>query len=171
MRTKRGKTLWAFSVMLFLLGEHTLLSQEDRFMGSLPPSEKRIKDHQEAINGDSPNFPEEMHLYFQELAGDYAIFYDRDGRVAHFQYRKNKWDREAIESTHNLIPGRSYRIRGEFLGLLVFRLSVSGKKYPIPVFAPKGIELTIEDKKDRNSIPVYRLEQYQETYSSTISKF
>jgi hypothetical protein len=135
---------------------------------SLSPEEPRIKDFKNNLTEENPNFPEEMHLVFQELAGDFAIFYDLDGKTAQFRYRRNKWDREAMESVHNLLSGRTYRLKGKFLGILYYPSNMENRRLATSVFFPDGENLTIVEKKDPQSIPVYQLVSYDESYSDSI---
>lgn len=135
---------------------------------SLSPEEPRIKDFKNNLSAESPNYPEEMHLVFQELAGDFAIFYDLDGKTAQFRYRRNKWDREAMESVHNLLSGRTYRLVGKFLGIIYYPRNMENRRLATSVFFPDGENLTIVEKKDPQSIPVYQLLRYEESYSDSI---
>lgn len=154
-------------LLIFITLEGKAL-QGDAFQGSIDPREPRIKDFKERISEENPNFPEEMHLYFQELTGDYAVFYDLDGRTVYYQYRRNKWDYDAIERVHNLFSGRSYRVRGDFLGIFYTPKNLENKRMATRVFVPTGEKLTREMKKEEESIPVYRLKDYTETYSDSI---
>jgi hypothetical protein len=139
----------------------------ERFQGSISPKEKRIKDFKEELTENNPNLPKEYHLFFQQLAGDFAIFYDYDGRTIHFRYRRNKWDQDAIESVHNLLPGRSYLVEGEFLGIYYYPQVNESRNTVLPLFTKKE-KTTIALMKDPNTIPIYKLLGYKETYSSSI---
>ncbi|WCL50272.1 LIC_11959 family protein [Leptospira sp. GIMC2001] len=140
----------------------------ERFRGPISIQEKRIKDYKSELSSENPNYPKEMHLFFQELMGDYAIFYDLDGNTVHFKYRRNKWDRDAIEAVHNLLPSRSYKVQGEFTGILFFGKNLEGRKQAIPVFLPNNENLELEWKKEPDTIPVFKLVSYNESYSDTI---
>jgi len=153
--------------LLILLCSILFPLQAERFQGSISPKEKRIKDYKEDLTENNSELPKEYHLFFQQLAGDFAIFYDHDGRTIHFRYRRNKWDQDAIDSVHNLLPGRSYLVEGEFLGIYYYPQVNESRNTVLPLFSQKE-KTTIALVKDPNTIPIYKLLGYKETYSSSI---
>ncbi|MCC5816664.1 MAG: hypothetical protein JJT78_18080 [Leptospira sp.] len=154
-------------VIFFMISFFPILNAE-RYYGSLNPQEPRIKDFKESINEENPNYPEEMHLFFQELAGDFAIFYDLDGHTVHFKYRRNKWDYEAMESVHNLLSGRTYRVKGKFLGIYYYPKNIELRRMATSIFITDGQELDWKFKKEDTTIPVFQLVSYNESYSDSI---
>jgi hypothetical protein len=139
-----------------------------KFQGSISEEEMRILDFKKLATESNMDFPEEIHLFFQELQGDYAVFYDRNGHLAQYRYRRNKWDQEAKDAVHNLLPGRSYKVRGRFQGFLFFGVNSVGRRQAMPIWVPQGPNLSLEIIQDPQSIPVYQLVSYTETYSDQI---
>lgn len=159
------------SSLIFLIFLSSLISnrlEAEKFSGTITPKEQRIRDFKENINENNPNYPNEMHLFFQELAGDFAIFYDLNGHTVHFKYRRNKWDYDAIEAVHNLLSGRSYRIKGKFLGIYYFPKNIELRRMATSQFIADGEGLDWRYKKEETTIPVYELVSYDESYSESI---
>ena len=154
------------TIIIFNISNSVSIYSE-KFQGPISTKEKRIKDYKQELNETNLELPEEYHLFFQELRGNYAIFYDLDGQTVHFQYRRNKWDRDAIESVHNLLSGRSYKVSGEFLGMYYYPTVQESRNSILPLFIAKK-DLDLKTKKDRNAIPIYKLKVYDESYSDAI---
>lgn len=165
MQLRRALIL-GFSLLSLILYPGNVLFSE-KFQGPISPKEKRIKDFKEELNENKQDLPEEYHLFFQELKGNYAIFYDLDGHTVHFQYRRNKWDREAIESVHNLLSGRSYKVSGDFLGVNYYPSVKESRSSILPLFIAKK-DVDLRTKKDLNTVPIYKLKAYNESYSDAI---
>ena len=165
MQVSRALIL-VFSFLSLIMYPGNVLFSE-KFQGPISPKEKRIKDFKEELNENKQDLPEEYHLFFQELKGNYAIFYDLDGHTVHFQYRRNKWDREAIESVHNLLSGRSYKVSGDFLGVYYYPSVKESRSSILPLFIAKK-DVDLRTKKDLNTVPIYILKAYNESYSDAI---
>ncbi|RHX90951.1 hypothetical protein DLM75_09855 [Leptospira stimsonii] len=125
------------------------------YRSSISFDEKRIADIKESLNTQSPNFPETIKLFFQELKGNYAVFYDWNGETVYYKYRMNKFDKSRARMVRKLAEGAAYEVRGRWEGMIVYQVST------IPHFK-KASEVTLEDKKGRFSIPVFDLGEFRE---------
>lgn len=132
------------------------------------PDEPRIQDAKDSLDENNPNFPESFHLFFQEFLGDYAVFYDLNGHIAYYQYRRNKWDEENTNKYYYLLKGRSYRVRGNFIGIYYFPEKKETKRISPRIFVPKGENIQLEWLKAKNTIPVFQLTEAIESYSDSI---
>ncbi|MDV6234874.1 hypothetical protein CH379_004425 [Leptospira ellisii] len=125
------------------------------YRGSISFSEPRLSDIKESLNDNSPNFPEAWKLFFQELKGNYAVFYDWNGENVYYKYRINKFDRSRARQVKKLAEGAAYEIRGRWEGMILFSNSV------VPSYK-KASEITLKDKKEKHSVPVYELGEFRE---------
>ncbi|WP_246057434.1 LIC_11959 family protein [Leptospira gomenensis] len=125
------------------------------YRGSISFSEPRISDIKESLNDNSPDFPATWKLFFQELKGNYAVFYDWNGENVYYKYRINKFDRSRLKQVKKLAEGAAYEIRGKWEGIFLFSNSV------VPSYK-KASETSLKDKREKNSIPVYELEEFKE---------
>ncbi|WP_241686828.1 LIC_11959 family protein [Leptospira stimsonii] len=125
------------------------------YRSSISFDEKRIADIKESLNTQSPNFPETIKLFFQELKGNYAVFYDWNGETVYYKYRINKFDKSRARLVRKLAEGAAYEVRGRWEGMIVYQVST------IPLFK-KASEVTLEEKKGRFSIPVFDLGDFRE---------
>ncbi|EKP04193.1 hypothetical protein LEP1GSC018_3251 [Leptospira kirschneri str. 2008720114] len=149
-------TCFLFSNILTL----SVFSQEihraaSTYRNSISLSEPRISDIKEALSSESPNFPNSLKLFFQELKGNYAIFYDWNGDTVYYKYRINKFDRSKLKQVRKLSEGAAYEVNGLWEGLLVFQVST------VPLFK-KVSEISLEEKKEKFSIPVFDLVEFKE---------
>ncbi|EMS89022.1 LIC_11959 family protein [Leptospira noguchii] len=125
------------------------------YRSSISLSEPRISDIKESLSSESPNFPNSLKLFFQELKGNYAIFYDWNGETVYYKYRINKFDKSKLRQVRKLSEGAAYEINGRWEGLIVFPVST------VPLFK-KASEISLEEKKDKFSIPVFDLVEFKE---------
>nr|WP_245667243.1 hypothetical protein [Leptospira tipperaryensis] len=125
------------------------------YRSSISFDEKRVADIKESLTTESSNFPETIKLFFQELKGNYAVFYDWNGETVYYKYRINKFDKSRARMVRKLAEGAAYEVRGRWEGMIVYQVST------IPLFK-KASEVTLEDKKGRFSIPVYDLGEFRE---------
>ncbi|WP_332460807.1 LIC_11959 family protein [Leptospira ainazelensis] len=125
------------------------------YRSSISFEEKRIADIKESLTAESPNFPETIKLFFQELKGNYAVFYDWNGETVYYRYRINKFDKSRARMVRKLAEGAAYEVKGRWEGMIVYQVST------IPLFK-RAAEVTLEDKKGRFSIPVFDLENFRE---------
>ncbi|TGL95505.1 hypothetical protein EHQ76_16490 [Leptospira barantonii] len=159
------KVLWMFVLFLgmtvdFPVFGKTLLAQEVHraaatYRSSISYSEPRVADVKESLSASSPNFPDSFKLFFQELKGNYAVFYDWNGETVYYRYRINKFDKSKARQVRKLAEGAAYEVRGKWEGLIVFQVST------IPLFK-KASEITLAEKKERFSIPVFDLVEFRE---------
>ncbi|EMM80208.1 hypothetical protein LEP1GSC037_5023 [Leptospira interrogans str. 2006001854] len=96
-----------------------------------------------------------MKLFFQELKGNYAIFYDWNGETVYYKYRINKFDKSKLKQVRKLSEGAAYEVNGLWEGLIVFQVST------VPLFK-KASEISLEEKKEKSSIPVFDLVEFKE---------
>ncbi len=125
------------------------------YRDSIPLSEPRISDIKESLSSGSPNFPNSFKLFFQELKGNYAIFYDWNGETVYYKYRINKFDKSRLRQVRKLSEGAAYEVRGRWEGMIVFQVST------VPLFK-KASEITLEEKKEKFAIPVFDLAEFRE---------
>ncbi len=125
------------------------------YRDSIPLSEPRISDIKESLSSGSPNFPNSFKLFFQELKGNYAIFYDWNGEMVYYKYRINKFDKSRLRQVRKLSEGAAYEVRGRWEGMIVFQVST------VPLFK-KASEITLEEKKEKFAIPVFDLAEFRE---------
>ncbi|PJZ29682.1 LIC_11959 family protein [Leptospira kmetyi] len=159
------KTLWMLVLFLGMIVDFpilgkTLFAQEVHraaatYRSSISYSEPRVADLKESLSSSSPNFPDSIKLFFQELKGNYAVFYDWNGETVYYKYRINKFDKSRARQVRKLAEGAAYEVRGKWEGLIVFQVST------IPLFK-KASEITLEEKKARFSIPVFDLVEFRE---------
>lgn len=126
-----------------------------KYQGDLPWSAPRLIQYQE--NG---SFPEELLLFYRGQEGDYAIFYDLDGKEALFQFRRNRFDLESEKKLIGLFPGLVYRVKGNFKGMLVYYHPILKKNFFPPELFDKT-ELEQEIIKEKNNKPVFILKSYE----------
>lgn len=125
------------------------------YRSSISFSEPRISDIKESLSSQSPDFPNSFKLFFQELKGNYAIFYDWNGETVYYKYRINKFDKSRLRQVRKLAEGGAYEVRGNWEGLIVFQVST------VPLFK-KASEISLDEKKERFSIPVFDLVEFRE---------
>lgn len=149
-------------VSFFLLGISAQLASAPEvhraaatYRDSIPLSEPRISDIKESLSSGSPNFPNSFKLFFQELKGNYAIFYDWNGETVYYKYRINKFDKSRLRQVRKLSEGAAYEVRGRWEGMIVFQVST------VPLFK-KASEITLEEKKEKFAIPVFDLAEFRE---------
>ncbi|EMO54293.1 LIC_11959 family protein [Leptospira noguchii] len=146
-----------FSFFLFNISTLSIFAQEvhraaSTYRNSIPLSEPRISDIKESLSSESPN---SLKLFFQELKGNYAIFYDWNGETVYYKYRINKFDKSKLRQVRKLSEGAAYEVNGRWEGLIVFQVST------VPLFK-KVSEISLEEKKDKFSIPVFDLVEFKE---------
>ncbi|RHX79185.1 hypothetical protein DLM77_14695 [Leptospira yasudae] len=153
------KTLWFFLFCLWIWFDPIAAQEVHRaaatYRASIPYSEPRVADIKESLSSSSPEFPETFKLFFQELKGNYAVFYDWNGETVYYKYRINKFDKSRLRQVRKLAEGAAYEVRGKWEGLIVFQVST------IPLFKKANV-VSLEEKKDRFSIPVYDLVEFRE---------
>ncbi|XDD51685.1 hypothetical protein AB3N59_08130 [Leptospira sp. WS92.C1] len=147
-------------LFLIWLPETKILAQEvhraaTTYRSSISYLEPRITDVKESLSESSSDFPETFKLFFQELKGNYAIFYDWNGETVYYKYRINKFDRSRLRQVKKLAEGAAYEVTGRWEGMIVFQVPT------VPLFK-KAPEITLDDKKGRFSIPVYDLGKFRE---------
>lgn len=128
-----------------------------KYQGDITTSDTRIRDCKEKIS-----FPEEMKFFYRGREGDYIIFYDLDGQEALYQYRRNRFDLDADIKLSGLREGQSYRVKGDWKGMLVYYDPISKKNFFPPEFFARE-ELKSEQIQDRNNKPVFDLDSYETT--------
>ncbi|WP_338063530.1 LIC_11959 family protein [Leptospira adleri] len=147
------------SVLFFICIFGTFAQEVQRaaatYRSSISFDEKRIADIKESLTTQSPDFPETIKLFFQELKGNYAVFYDWNGETVYYKYRINKFDKSRSKMVRKLAEGAAYEVKGKWEGMIVHQVST------IPLFK-KASETTLEDKKGRFSIPVFDLGEFRE---------
>ncbi|EMO27587.1 hypothetical protein LEP1GSC170_4585 [Leptospira interrogans serovar Bataviae str. HAI135] len=134
-----------FSFLLSNISTLSVFAQEvhraaSTYRSSISLSEPRISDIKESLSSESPNFPNSLKLFFQELKGNYAIFYDWNGETVYYKYRINKFDKSKLRQVRKLSEGAAYEINGRWEGLIVFQVST------VPLFK-KASEISLEEKK------------------------
>ncbi|WP_425529241.1 LIC_11959 family protein [Leptospira stimsonii] len=144
-----------FFVCIFGVSAQEVHRAATTYRSSISFDEKRIADIKESLNTQSPNFPETIKLFFQELKGNYAVFYDWNGETVYYKYRINKFDKSRARLVRKLAEGAAYEVRGRWEGMIVYQVST------IPLFK-KASEVTLEEKKGRFSIPVFDLGDFRE---------
>lgn len=125
------------------------------YRNSISLSEPRISDIKESLSSESPDFPNSFKLFFQELKGNYAIFYDWNGEIVYYKYRINKFDKSRLRQVRKLSEGAAYEVRGRWEGMIVFQAST------VPLFK-KAPEITLKEKKEKFAIPVFDLVEFKE---------
>ncbi|EMJ96105.1 LIC_11959 family protein [Leptospira alstonii] len=153
------KMLW-IAFFLFGIPIRSFFAQEVHraaatYRSSISFSEPRISDIKESLSSESPNFPNSFKLFFQELKGNYAIFYDWNGETVYYKYRINKFDKSRLRQVRKLAEGGAYEVRGTWEGMIVFQVST------VPLFK-KTSGISLEEKKERFSIPVFDLVEFRE---------
>ncbi len=166
----KSKILFLTLFSFYLIYGLKLFSQEkeERWRGFLSPNEKRISELKSALSEENPNLPSEYHLFFQQFEGDYAIFYDLDGHRVFFRYRRNKWDEENTARYHYLLPGRTFRVKGTFLGIWFYPKTSFDKRLATRVFLPASPELDWRWIRETSTIPVFALQECTESYTERI---
>ncbi|MCE9501225.1 MAG: hypothetical protein K8R21_12125 [Leptospira sp.] len=150
---------------LFCISVQNLTSQtqdpgiSEKYESLISKKEKRILDFKEGLTENS-GLPWIIRLFYRGVKDDYAVFYDWNGHEACFRYRKNKFDHDGIASIHALIPGHAYELNGVLTGMLVFRKISENKMSSVPEYIPEK-KLKIEEKKDKNNVPVLKLEKFK----------
>ncbi|EPG76190.1 hypothetical protein LEP1GSC058_0629 [Leptospira fainei serovar Hurstbridge str. BUT 6] len=157
MATHRGIRTIAIFLVIALAFTFRIASEPagNTYRGTISLDEPRSLDMKESLSDSSPNFPEKLKLFFQGLAGNYAVFYDWNGHTFYFKYRENKFDRRLRKYASRLSGGAPYEVTGDYLGVFVFENKV------IRRFKKKG-EDTLTDRKEKHSIPVFQLKEYKE---------
>jgi hypothetical protein len=155
LKSKKGIVLILFFVCISGVFAQEVQRAAATYRSSISFEEKRIADIKESLTTESPNFPETIKLFFQELKGNYAVFYDWNGETVYYKYRINKFDKSRARMVRKLAEGAAYEVRGRWEGMIVYQVST------IPLFK-KASEVTLEDKKGRFSIPVYDLGEFRE---------
>lgn len=153
------KILWINFLFLYISSLSVFAQEIHRaastYRSSISLSEPRISDIKEALSSESPNFPNSLKLFFQELKGNYAIFYDWNGETVYYKYRINKFDKSKLKQVRKLSEGAAYEVNGLWEGLIVFQVST------VPLFK-KASEISLEEKKEKSSIPVFDLVEFKE---------
>ncbi|TGK06247.1 hypothetical protein EHO60_16820 [Leptospira fletcheri] len=153
----RGKLVGAlyFAALTISSAEVAGEPAANTYRGTIPLESPRSSDLKSALSEGNPNFPENIRLFFQGTEGNYAVFYDWNGHTFYYQYRENKFDRRLRKYVSRLSNGAAYEVSGEYVGVFVFENKVVRR------FKKKG-EDSLADKKERQSIPVFRLKAYKE---------
>lgn len=142
-------------IFLFWIVFYSFAVYSEKYQGDIPYNSPRLSKYQEETN-----FPEELLLIYRGREGDYAVFYDLDGKEALFQFRRNKFDLEAEKKLVGLIEGQAYRVRGIFKGMLVYYHPLIKKNYfPPELFDKKDLEKELIQEK--NNKPVFLLKSYE----------
>ena len=141
-----------FLFFLFLLQTITYSQENKQYKSLISLDEKRIIDYKNEVEQDSNViFPKKMRLFFQGFKEDYAIFYDHNGHIAYYRYRTNKFDNSKKNIIEKLTTGIAYEIEGQFTGMIIF------EQLNTTLYKSRE-DLDIINKKDINSIPVFRLQ-------------
>ncbi|ASV06100.1 hypothetical protein B2G47_09050 [Leptospira interrogans serovar Canicola] len=154
-----SKILW-INIHFLYISSLSVFAQEihraaSTYRSSISLSEPRISDIKESLSSESPNFPNSLKHFFQELKGNYAIFYDWNGETVYYKYRINKFDKSKLKQVRKLSEGAAYEVNGLWEGLIVFQAST------VPLFK-KASEISLEEKKEKSSIPVFDLVEFKE---------
>ncbi|WP_425460759.1 LIC_11959 family protein [Leptospira langatensis] len=144
-------------ILLSIFSISNLLAEPagNTYRGTISLQEPRALDLKDRLNDSSPNYPENLKLFFQGLQGNYAVFYDWNGHTVYYKYRDNKFDRRLRKYVSRLAGGAPYEVSGEYMGVIVFENKTISK------FKKKG-EDTLADRKEKQSIPVFQLTKYRE---------
>lgn len=109
------------SVGVFLSGAVGIAGQTPPavrpYEGLLRESDLRLGDLRRMLKEGKP-LPEELRLRFRGTQGNYAVFYDLEGREALYRYRRDPFDDLGARKLRDLRPGQAYRLRGEFVGFM-----------------------------------------------------
>ncbi len=148
---------WILYSIIVCVCFQTLSSEPagNTYRDTIPLKEPRALDIKQGLTESSPNYPENLKLFFQGLQGNYVIFYDWNGHTVYYKYRDNKFDRRLRKYVSRLAGGAPYEVGGEYLGTFVFENNV------IQRFKKKG-EDSLEDRRAKQSIPVFELKKYRE---------
>jgi len=146
-------------VGIFLL-THSLVESKEKFESPISKKEKRILDYKNAIT-ETISYPETIKLFYKGKKDDYAVFYDWNGHEAYYRYRRNKFDHEAEEKIAPLLEGGAYEITGKFIGMLIHVKQGESKINPISKFIPESDKLSIEEKRNKENIPVFTLKSFR----------
>jgi hypothetical protein len=104
--------------------------------------------------------PPSLVLIFKSIGQKDLIFYDSEGMEVHFQYRKDRFDREARERVSSLVSGGIYEVKGEWKGLLSFR-DEYGKTTKTRRFIIQKEGLPTEWCKDSSTILYYQIIEWE----------
>ncbi len=162
--------------IIYLILIFSLFSVE-KFQYDISKSEKRIREYKNETKGLDIILPEQLRLFFKELKGDYAIFYDWNGEEVYYRYRKNEFDFESEKKTIGLFQGQSYKIKGTFQGIASFKDLETKMILHSPQFYLKpdpenfwsfdrieSFDLVKEENlKDRHSILIFKLLSFETT--------
>lgn len=154
---KKLRVKFYLSLFFFLLVVFPLVVHSQKYQGDIPWDSPRIASYQ-----DSGSFPEEFLLIYRGREGDYAVFYDLDGKEALFQFRRNHFDLDAEKKLIGLFEGQVYKVRGSFKGILVYYNPLVKKNYFPPEFIDKK-EADPELIKEKNNKPVFWLKSFEST--------
>jgi len=99
-------------------------------------------------------------LYYKKPTERELVFYDPEGFEVYFQYRKDRFDREALDRISVLRSGGIYQVQGEWMGLLSFR-DEYGKKKKSRRFVIQKEGLPSEWCKDTDSVLYFQLKSWQ----------
>ncbi|AXR69832.1 LIC_11959 family protein [Leptospira mayottensis] len=150
-----GTSFFLLGISIQLFSAPEVHRAATTYRDSIPLSEPRISDIKESLSSESPNFPNSFKLFFQELKGNYAIFYDWNGETVYYKYRINKFDKSRLRQVRKLSEGAAYEVSGRWEGMIVFQVST------VPLFK-KASEITLEEKKEKFAIPVFNLVEFRE---------
>lgn len=105
----------------FLSGTATIAAQTPTalrpYEGLLRESDPRLGDLRRLLK-EGKSLPEELRLRYRGTQGNYAVFYDLEGREALYRYRRDPFDDLGVRKLRDLRPGQAYRLRGEFVGFM-----------------------------------------------------
>lgn len=87
------------------------------YEGLLRESDLRLRDLRRLLKEGKP-VPEELHLKYRGTQGNFAVFYDLEGKEALYRYRRDAFDDLAERKLRDLRSGQAYRMRGEFAGMM-----------------------------------------------------
>ena len=113
------------------------------YQGDIREKDPRVKDIRALIRKGNAA-PGAIRLRYSGRRGNYAAFYDLEGKNIYYRFRDDRFDRRALRKLAHVIRGQAYLVRGPFLGVILRR-----KFFPTnaPEY-PKALA-------DRNSILVF----------------
>ncbi|MBE7413151.1 MAG: hypothetical protein L6Q54_12030 [Leptospiraceae bacterium] len=158
---KKNKFL-ALLLILFLeiFTSPSIFFAKEKFDSLISKKEKRIIEYKNELSG-TVNFPETMKLFYKGKKDDFLVFYDWNRHEAYYIYRRNKFDYEAEEKVVSLIEGCAYEISGKFSGMIISVKKGEEKINPFPKFIRNGEFLSLEEKKNKENIPVFIFQSFR----------
>jgi len=85
------------------------------YQGDIRESDIRRRELMELLKKDQ--IPPKLRLRYSRTESDFLVFYDLEGKSIYYQYREDRFDRDAEEKIGDLIPGEAYEVTGTYLGI------------------------------------------------------